>query len=342
MKGFGSDNHAAIHPRLLDSILKANVNHAPSYGTDDWSRLAEKTLQRQFGAQAQIYFVFNGTAANVLALKALIQSHHSVLCTDVSHIHVDECGAPEYFTGGKLHPLPSLNGKLQLESLKKAFIRRGDQHFSQTRAVSLTQPTELGTVYSLSEIREICDWAHREGLKVHMDGARICNALTSLNCTLKEMTTDLGVDILSLGGTKNGFLFGEAVVILNPEVGREFKYLRKQAAQLPSKTRFIACQFAEYFSNHLFFEIAQHSCQMAEQLAQKLSEFPEVKIAYPRQSNAVFVQFPREWIKELRETAFFYIWNEETFECRLMCSWDTQLDEIEKFVNKIKSLSRRS
>lgn len=338
MKGFGSDNHASVHPELMQTLFNCNTEHAPSYGTDDWSIKAEQELKKIFGTKSESFFVFNGTAANVLSLRAICQPWQSVLCTDVSHINVDECGAPEFLAGVKLISLPSKNGKFQIEELKKTMTRKGDQHFCQIKAISITQPTELGTCYSKEELKSIIAWARSEGLRVHIDGARLYNAAFFLNSDLFEITGGLGADVLSLGGTKNGFLFGEAVIFFDPHLCKEFKYIRKQAGQLPSKTRFIACQFEYFFSNQLWKKIAQKSCEMAELLSRSLGQFPEVHLTQPRQSNAVFAIFPRQWIKSLRETAFFYVWDEQSFECRLMCSWDTELQDIEKFISKIKEL----
>lgn len=339
-RGFGSDNHAGVHPRILESLIAANQAHAPSYGTDEWTARAERLFKTRFGDQAEIFFVFNGTAANVTALQALTQSYQSVLCADVSHLAVDECGAPEFFTGAKLTLVPSHDGKISPEDLERAWVRRGDQHFSQAQVLSLTQPTELGTLYSLDELRALTCWARERKIAVHMDGARFANAAYALNVGFRELTVDLGIDVLSFGGTKNGLMMGEAVVFLNPAFARDFKFRRKQAAQLPSKTRFIAAQFCAYLENDLWREIAAHSCAMAARLEESLREISQVKIRPRPQSNAVFVTFPREWIKPLREESFFYVWDEKTFECRLMTSWDTQLSDIENFVCKTKELAR--
>lgn len=335
MRGFGSDNHAGVHPEILKALLQANIEHAPSYGTDEESKKSIELFKEHFGSSAEVFYVFNGTAANVLALKSAIHSYQAVLCSDVSHINVDECGAPEFFAG-KLLPLPSINGKITLDQLTDSLIRQGDQHYAQAKIVSLTQPTELGTCYSIQEIKEIVNWAHSKNLYVHIDGARLCNALVELKCTLKELTTDLGVDIVSFGGTKNGFMMGEALVILNPKLATNMKYIRKQAAQLPSKTRFIAAQFSQYLSNELYLKIARHSCSMAEKLYQGLKEISCCEITQPRQSNAVFVKIPKELIKKLKDQYFFYVWDEKTFECRLMTSWDTQSSEIEGFLRLFK------
>lgn len=339
-RGFGSDNHSGVHPRILEAIAAANVQHAPSYGTDEWTEKAEKVFREHFGPKAEVLFVFNGTAANVLSLKASAKSFQSCYCTDLAHINVDECGAPEYLAGVKLIPLPTINGKMRLEDLKKAHIRRGDQHYSQGQVVSLTQPTELGTTYSMDELKEIISWAKSENLYVHIDGARLSNAAVSLQKTFKEFTTDLGVDVVSFGGTKNGLMMGEAVVFLNPTLYKDCKYYRKQLGQLPSKTRFIAAQFLEYFKNDLWKEIATHSCEMAEKLYQQVKAMPGVEVTQSRQANAVFAKIPQAWVKPLRENYFFYVWDEHTFECRWMTSWDTELSDIEGFAKSLKELSR--
>lgn len=338
-RGFGSDNHSGVHPEILKAITEANTLHAPSYGTDEWSDRAVAFFKKEFGAKAEAYFVFNGTAANVLSLRAMVAPYQSVLCSDVSHVNVDECGAPEFFSGAKLITLPSKLGKISLAELKGALIRRGDQHFSQPKVITLTQPTELGAVYSLQEVREIVDWAHSEKMWVHVDGSRLSNAALHLGVGFKELTTDLGVDVVSFGGTKNGLMMGEAVIFLNPALNDNFKYIRKQSAQLPSKTRFIAAQFERYFTDGLWKKIAQNSCDMAEKLHQGLKEFSQLEITSIRQSNAVFVKIPKDWVKVLRESYFFYVWDEKTFECRLMTSWDTTEDDIQGFVELIRQLS---
>lgn len=310
-RGFGSDNHSGIAPEMLQALIEANQFHAPSYGTDDWSLKAEEIFKTHFGTQSQVFFVFNGTAANVLALRSLVKPYQSVLVSDLSHLNVDECGAPEFFTGAKLLSLQSHQGKISLADLKASLIRRGDQHYSQVRALSLTQPTELGTCYSLKELKEIIDWAHLEKILVHLDGARLANAAVSLGVSLKELTTDLKVDVVSFGGTKNGLLFGEAVVFLNPTLAEDFKYIRKQSAQLPSKTRFLAAQFAAYLQNEVWKKLATHSCEMAERLHQALKVIPQLEITAPRQSNAVFVKIPKSWVQSLRKEYFFYVWDEK-------------------------------
>ncbi|WP_413584273.1 threonine aldolase family protein [Bdellovibrio sp. HCB274] len=339
-RGFGSDNHAGVHPRILDSLKEANVEHAPSYGTDEWTEDAARSFKSHFGSQAQVFFVFNGTAANVTALRAITRPWQSVLCADVAHINVDECGAPEQMGGFKLQPVPSVDGKISVEKLEQHFIRRGDQHFSQSAVLSITQPTELGTVYSLNELRELILWAKERKLHVHIDGARLANAAVSLQKSFQEITTDLGVDVVSFGGTKNGLMMGEAVIFLNKALAHDFKYVRKQSSQLPSKSRFIACQFIEYFKNDLWKEIAGNSLERARDLYHAVRDIPGVVVRNEPASNAVFAKIPSTWVKPLREKFFFYVWDENTFECRWMTSWDTQTEDIQNFANAIKELSR--
>ncbi len=341
MKGFGSDNHSGIHPLMLSAIIECNSQHEPSYGTDQYSEKAIAQFKDLFGAHVETHFVYNGTAANVLSLQSAMERYETVLCSDVSHIHLDECGAPEFFAG-KIQTLPSQNGKIVLSEIEKYLIRKGDQHYSQPRVISITQPTELGTCYTLDEIKTISALAKKHGLYLHIDGARISNAVHFLKTTFKTMVTDAGVDIVSFGGTKNGFAFGEAVVILNKDLQKDFKFIRKQAAQLPSKTRFIAHQFSAYLKNETYLKIADHSLKMADYLhieIEKISQTTDlIRITQPRQSNAVFAIIPKNLIKPLRENFFFYIWDENTTECRLMTSWDTSLDDINGFILKLKSL----
>lgn len=338
MRGFGSDNHAGVHPQILEALSQCNHEHQPSYGTDEWSQKAEKVLQQQFGPEARGYFVFNGTGANVSALKSITHNHQAVLCSDLSHVYMDECGAVERFAC-KLIPVPTTHGKMKLEDIQKNFIRRGDQHFTQIQAITITQPTELGTCYTPDEVRAICEWAHAQGLFVHLDGARLANAVMHFQTSFKAMTTDLGIDIVSLGGTKNGLMMGECVIVTNPKLAPDYRYVRKQLTQLPSKTRYIAAQFLRYFEKNLWQDIARHSLEHAQYLYQAVRDIPGVEITAPVQSNAVFAKIPQPWVKALRENYFFYVWDEHTFECRWMISWDTQKQDIENFAAAIKKLS---
>ncbi|MCX7977699.1 MAG: low specificity L-threonine aldolase [Bdellovibrionaceae bacterium] len=339
-RGFGSDNHSGVHPRLLKAIELCNIDHAPSYGTDVVSERCLDIFRQHFGAQTSAYFVFNGSAANILALKTLVRPWQSVLCTDIAHIFVDECAGPEVVGGMKLWPIPSnIEGKLTVEALEENFIRRGDQHFAQAAAISITQPTELGTVYSLDELNAICSWAKSKKLYIHVDGARFAGACSYLGVSFKSLSTDLGVDVLSFGGTKNGFLFGEAVLILNPELDAPVRYIRKHMGQLPSKSRFIAAQFEAYLRDNLWKEIAEHTHKMALRLADSTRSIPGVSIRCPVQTNAVFATIPRPWIAPLRKEFFFYVWNEKTFESRWMCSWDTTEEDIDNFAKTLRRIS---
>jgi threonine aldolase len=253
---------------------------------------------------------------------------------------MDECGAPELLTGCKLVPLPSPDGKIRLHDLEKNHTRLGDQHAVQPRMISITQPTEYGTVYTQEEMRQIADWAHKHDMFLHVDGSRFPNACISLGKAFKELTQDVGVDVLSFGGTKNGLVYGEAVVFFNTEFAKDFKYYRKQFLQLGSKSRFISAQFHEYLSNDLWKKTAEHSVKMAKFLRAKLSEVKEIIITQDTQSNAVFAKFPTDWLKALKEKNFFYVWDENTFECRLMTTFDTTEEQILDFVALAKRLSQ--
>jgi len=340
LRSFGSDNHATVHPKIIQSLNQVNQGQAPSYGIDHWSQDADKSFKREFGQQTESFLVFNGTAANVLSLRAMVTNYQSVFCSDVSHMLVDECGAPEIMAGVKLISIPSVNGKITIEQLEKYWIRRGDQHYSQTQGISLTQPTELGTIYSMSELKDLISWSKKRNLKIHIDGARLANAAVCLQKSFRELTTDLGVDIISFGGSKNGLMLGEAIIICNPALTPDFRYIRKQSMQLPSKSRFIAVQFLEYFNNELWKEIATQSISMTNLLYEKIKIYPEIIVKYPVESNAIFPAIPKEWFKPLREKFFFYLWNEQEHICRWMTSWDTTLEDIENFSNEILKLSK--
>lgn len=338
-KGFGSDNHCGAHPKIMKALSDANVGHLPSYGTDELTEQCIAEFRRHFGKSTEVYFVFNGTAANTLSLRALTQSYNSVFCSDVAHVYLDECGAPEIMGHCKLIPLTSVGGKITSSQISENLVRLGDQHSTQPKAITITQPTEMGTVYTLREIKEIVDLCHKNNLYVHVDGARLPNACVSLGCTFKELTSDLGVDIVSFGGTKNSLVFGEAILILNSKLGSDFKYIRKQSMQLPSKSRYIAAQFLALFKNDLWKENAEHILKLAKLLQEEVKGIPTVKVTQEVQSNAVFATIPKELLKPLREHFFFYVWDEKTFECRWMISFDTTESEIKEFAKLIRQLS---
>lgn len=338
LRSFGSDNHATVHPKILAALNEVNQFQVPSYGTDHWSQDVSVAFAKEFGPNAESFLVFNGTAANVLSLRALVTPYQSVFCSDISHLFNDECSAPESIASVKLIPVPSKNGKLTVDALDKLWIRRGDQHYAQTQGISLTQPTEVGTVYSMDELKEIFSWSKKRNLKIHIDGARLSNAAYSLQRSFREFTTDLGVDVISFGGTKNGLMFGEAIIINNPSLSKDFRYLRKQFLQLPSKSRYIAIQFLTYLNSNLWYEIAQHSVSLAHQLYTKTKEIPQLHFPYPVESNAVFAKIPKSWLKPLREKFFFYVWDENECLCRWMTSWDSTQEDIQQFFIELLSL----
>jgi threonine aldolase len=334
-RSFANDNNAGVHPEILEAIARANHGHVVAYGDDPYTRSAVKKFEEHFGPDIAVFFTFNGTGANVLSLQALTQSFQSVLCTDYAHINCDECGAPEKHTGCKLIPLPHQDGKITLDSVRQAYHGIGDQHHSQPRVISITQSTEMGTVYQPEEIQALARFAHEHGMFLHVDGARIANAAASLGQTLREATRDLGVDVLSFGGTKNGILGGEAVVFFQRELGRDFLYLRKQGMQLASKMRFIAAQFEALLTDDLWRRSAEHANRMARLLEKEISGIPELKVVWKVESNGVFAQIPRDSIEKIKRHYFFYMWIEEESIVRWMCSFDTTEDDIHKFARVV-------
>jgi threonine aldolase len=334
----GSDNHAGVHPEIMQAIAAANIGHMPAYGTDPISLATRDLMRRHFG-DVDVHFVLNGTAANVLALRAMLPSYAAVLCANTSHLHNDECAAPEAFIGCKVQPLPSHGGKVLPADVQKSLIRGGDQHFAAPRVLSITQPTELGTVYSIAEMRVLADLVHSHHMYLHVDGARLVNAAVSLGVDLKALTADVGVDVLSFGGTKNGLLVGEAVVFFNRTLARDFAYMRKQSMQLGSKMRFISAQFYAFLVGDLWHRNAAHANAMAQALAAHMRDIAQVRITQPVQSNAVFACLPRAWIKPLRAHQFFYVWDEHSFEVRLMTSFDTQPADIAAFAAAMHTLA---
>lgn len=341
-RSLASDNHSGVHPQILASLTEINKDHTHSYEGDPLSLELKALIKKTFGEQFESFLVFNGTAANTLALNHYLKPWQAVICSDQAHLTMDECGAPEKIIGCKVITLPTVNGKINALDIKKYFIRRGDQHYSQVQAVTVTQPTELGTVYSLEELKAISDVCKELKLYLHIDGARLSNAARSLNTDFKTLCQY--ADAVSFGGTKNGLLFGE-LVLLNKNTSNkifEFKFERKQNMQLPSKSRFISGQFLRYFKQDLWQEIAGHSLNLAQKLEQDLKELG-VKVAYPVESNAVFCFLPKSWIKSLREKVFFYIWdevetNDHCFLVRLMTSFDSTHHDIETLCSAIKEL----
>lgn len=330
-RSFASDNNAGVHPEVLQAIAAANQGHAVGYGDDSCTEAAIRKFKRHFGADIEVFIVFNGTAANCLSLKALTSTYHAVICAEAAHIYTDECGAPEKFTGCKLIPLPTREGKLTVEAVRQAYHGIGDQHHVQPRVISITQATEVGTVYKPSEIKALARFAHEHDMFLHVDGARIANAAVSLGQSLRQASRDLGVDVLSFGGTKNGALGAEAVVFFDKALARDFLYLRKQGMQLASKMRFISAQFDALLTGDLWRKSAEHANRMARLLQKNLSPIPDVKVVYKVEANGVFVKIPRKAIARLQKRYFFYVWNEEQSVVRWMCSFDTTEHDIRQF-----------
>jgi threonine aldolase len=337
-RGFASDNNAGVHPDILKAISDANKGHAIAYGDDPITEQARQKFKELFGPQASVYFVFLGTAANVLSLKALTDSFHAIICADTAHINTDECSAPEKFTGCKLITIPSPNGKITVEAVQKHLHGFDFEHHAQPKVISITQATELGTVYTTEEIKALADLAHQHDMYLHVDGARIANAAVSLGISFKEMITDTGVDVLSFGGTKNGLMFGEAIVFLKEGLEQNFKYYRKQAMQLASKMRFVSAQFLAYLDNEIWKHNATHANRMAQLLYKELSGNKEIEITQKVQANGVFAIIPKSIIPELKKEFFFYEWDESRSEVRWMTSWDTQEGDIKSFVTLIRKL----
>jgi threonine aldolase len=331
-RGFASDNNAGIHPEVLDAIARANQGHVVAYGADPYTRSAIAKFEEHFGTDIDVFFAFNGTGANVLGLQALTRPYHAVLCSDYSHIYMDECGAPEKHTGCKLIPLPNREGKITVDAVRHAYHGIGDQHHVQGRVISITQATEMGTVYQPEEIQALVRFAHEHDMFLHVDGARIANAAVSLGQTLREATRDLGVDVLSFGGTKNGIMGGEAVIFFDRQFSADFRFLRKQGMQLASKMRFIAVQFEALLTNDLWRRSAEHSNGMARVLEQELRRIPQVRVVWKVEANGVFAQIPRHAIDKIKERYFFYPWIEEECIVRWMCSFDTTEEDVRNFV----------
>jgi threonine aldolase len=335
-RGFASDNAATVHPEVLAAIAAVNTGHAFGYGHDDYTRRVEERLAAEFGEGARTFFVFNGTGANVLCLRAACRPWEAVICAETAHLNVDEGGAPEAIAGVKLLCAPGADGKLTPDSVAQLITRAGDEHAVQPRVVSISQSTELGTVYSVDEVRALADLAHRRGLLLHMDGARLANAAAALDVSLRALTRDAGVDLLSFGGTKNGLLFGEAVVSLEPSLAGGLPYLRKQSLQLASKMRFLAAQFEALLRDQLWLQGARQANAMAARLAGAVAELPGVQITRPVQANSVFAILPAAAREALLERFDFYTWDEATGEVRWMCAWDTTERDVDAFAAALR------
>ncbi|MCK5135492.1 MAG: low specificity L-threonine aldolase [Bacteroidales bacterium] len=335
-RGFASDNNAGVHPSILKAVESVNEGHVIAYGGDPYTGKAISRLKQMFGGETDIFFVFIGTAANVLGLSAATQPYHAIICPDTAHIHVDECGAPEKFSGCKLLAVGTPDGKLTIDLIRQHMHGIGFEHHVQPKVISITQSTELGTLYTIDEIRKITSFAHENEMIVHMDGARISNAAVALDCSFYDMTGGVGVDVLSFGGTKNGMMYGEAVVFFDRNLCRDFKYRRKQGMQLASKMRYIAAQFDAFLEGGLWKKNAIHANNMAQKLYEAVRDIPGVEITRKVESNAVFARIPEAIIPELQEHYFFYVWDAETSEVRWMCSFDTTEEDIERFASLLR------
>ena len=332
---FASDNYAGAHPAVLEAIAAANQGWAQAYGDDDWTARLRERLRELFG-DVEPFPVFNGTGGNVTALSAVLRPYEAVICPETAHINVDECGAPERIAGAKLVDIPAPDGKLTPELLRSRLTGFGDQHHVQARVASISQSTELGTVYTPAEVAALAETAHDAGLLLQMDGARLVNATEALGLELRGLTTDCGVDVLTLGGTKCGLLGAEAVVFLRPELAADYQYARKQGTQLASKMRFISAQLLRLFEDDLWRETAGHANAMARRLGDAVAATPGVELAYPVQANAVFAALPAAAIERLHERYHFYVWDEEAGVVRWMCSWQTTPADIDQLVAALR------
>ncbi|UJR16329.1 hypothetical protein I4U23_003235 [Adineta vaga] len=362
LRTFASDNYAGVLPEIMSALVKEaqSRSHARAYGHDDITEEARHVIKQVFNSSEDddsipgVFFVFNGTGANVLSILACTHSYHAVICSDISHIITDESSSPETVTGVRLISIPTdENGKIILEKIEEKLDCIGDMHAAQPRMISIAQPTEYGTVYTIDELKQLSALAKKNNLYFHMDGARLFNAVSSLNCNLQDITTAVGVDILSLGGTKAGMMYGEAVIVFNPsllkaggDTNDPLKFRHKQVMQLASKQRFIAVQFLTLLQNNLWKKSSEHSNSMAQLLKKRLESIPLknnkslIRITKPVQTGAIFLEIPREWYEPLSAIFPFYMWRRKNCEVRLMCSFDTTEDDIDQFIKKIHELAQ--
>lgn len=345
-KSFASDNWSGVCPEIMQTLTEVNSGHNQAYGelNDPVNEAAIHQFKKHFGEDIAVFFVYNGTAANVLGVGQLMRSYHAVVAAKTAHLNEDECAAPEKFLGSKILEIETENGKIIPAQVEPFLTSIGFQHHAQPKVISISQVTEMGTIYTAEEIRALADFAHANNMYLHLDGARIANAADSLNTDFKSITTDAGVDVLSFGGTKNGLMFGEAVVFLNNKLALDFEYLRKQGMQLHSKMRFISAQFDRYLSDDLWRKNALIANKMASLMANELEKFPQLQITQEVKANGLFVLMPEELIGKLQKDYFFHVWNESPKgeanrkEVRLMCSWDTTAEDIHQFTALMKRL----
>ncbi|MDR0333063.1 MAG: aminotransferase class I/II-fold pyridoxal phosphate-dependent enzyme [Dysgonamonadaceae bacterium] len=338
MRSFGSDNNSGVHPRIMQAIAEANINHSIAYGDDDWTKKATTIVRDLLGSTAEPYFVFNGTGANVIGLQACTLPFHSIICASTAHIAVDECGAPVKYVGCAIKEIATPDGKLTPELVRPQLHGFGFEHHSQPKVIAISQTTELGTAYTPDEVRALANLAHEHNMYLFVDGTRIANACAFLGTSLKELTVDCGVDIFTLGGTKNGLMFGEILVPLRPELAENIKYYRKQTTQLSSKMRYISAQFIAYLSENIWLENARKSNASAQYLATEMAKIDGICITQKVESNAVFFILPKTITDRLRERYFFYDWDISRNEMRLVCSWDTTEEDISGFIDYLSSI----
>ena len=336
-RSFASDNSSGIHPDILEAIQNANKGHVLAYGHDIYTERAIAKFKEHFGKDTDPYIVFGGTPANVIGLSIVVQPYNSVLCASSAHVITSECGAAERFIGCKLIGIPTDDGKITPAQIKP-YLKFGNDHNNQPKVISITQPTEVGTLYTVKEIKALAELAHKNNMLLHMDGARISNAAASLGLQLKEFTTDAGVDLLSFGGTKNGLMGGDAIISLNKELSKDAMYIRMEGMQLPSKMRFISAQFEAFLSNDLYLKNAMHSNKMAQLLAKELGKIPHIKIMQKVQANVVFANIPKKYLVQLQKAYYFHVWSSEKSIARLMMSFDTTKEDILEFVALAKKI----
>lgn len=336
MRSFASDNNSGVHPLIMEALNRANQDHAVGYGDDPWTEEAVRKIKEVFTPDCEPLFVFNGTGSNAVALQLCTRPYNLIICAESAHIYVDECGSPTRMTGCQIRPVVTADGKLTPESILPYLCHFGEQHHSQPGVIYISQCTELGTIYNPDELRALTELAHQYGMYVHMDGARLANACAALNLSFKELTVDCGIDILSFGGTKNGLMLGESVIIFHPDLKKEAYFVRKQSAQLASKLRYLSCQFTAYLTDDLWLKNATHANAMARKLYDGLKGIPGVQFTQVVSSNQLFLTMPRPVINELLKDYFFYFWNEAADEIRFVTSFDTTEKDIEALLDAVK------
>lgn len=335
MRSFASDNNSGVHQLVMEALMRANKDHAVGYGDDPWTEEAVRLIKDTFTPECEPLFVFNGTGSNAIALQLATRPYNSILCAETAHIYVDECGAPVRMTGCQIRPIVTADGKLTPDLIRPYLKNFGEQHHSQPGAIYISQCTELGTIYTADEIKALTKLAHDFGMYVHMDGARLANACVALNLSFKELTVDCGVDVLSFGGTKNGLMQGESVIVFNPDLQKEALYIRKQSAQLASKLRYLSCQFTAYLTDELWKKNASHANGMAMKLYDELCKIQGITFTQKVESNQLFLIMPRRLIDKLLQSYFFYFWNELENEIRLVTSFDTTEEDIQSFLQAV-------